>query len=204
MTFSYRLPAPNRSLRPMHSPHRPGLLPTTGPIPHRLSGHVLLVVDAENLALSARDLGTALDLKALKDALLCNGQRRIDCHAVYSESIRDRPLAAHLLQRGWHPTPRPPIKRQPGNREHCNADNWFVFAVARLLSMVHFDGVILGTGDGLLGLDVARCIRALMPKSPHIATLSFPNSTSRLLDARRAPEIDSNILIGRDALRSLH
>ena len=43
-----------------------------------------------------------------------------------------------------------------------------------------------------------------MPDCPQVLTLSFSGSTSRLLDARTTPEIDSNILIGRDAVRALH
>ncbi|ABA79392.1 hypothetical protein GQF56_06015 [Rhodobacter sphaeroides] len=136
MTITFRTPHRIPSPRVAPSTRPRGLTPVTGPIPDTLTGRILLLVDAENLVLSARDLDVALDFEALRAAFARYDRRQVECHAVYSQDIGDGPLAVHLVRRGWHPTPRPPIQRLPADRGHRNADNWFVFVAARSLRSV--------------------------------------------------------------------
>lgn len=107
MTITFRTPHRIPSPRVAPSTRPRGLTPVTGPIPDTLTGRILLLVDAENLVLSARDLDVALDFEALRAAFARYDRRQVECHAVYSQDIGDGPLAVHLVRRGWHPTPRP-------------------------------------------------------------------------------------------------
>ena len=175
----------------------------TGPVPHGLRGRILLLADVENLVLSARDRGLVLDFAALRDVLGHVPGCAFDLHAIYSEMPEDAPVAAWLKERDWTVTPRPPIQQGRG-RGHRNADTWLAFFAGSLLSQKRYDGLILGTGDGLLGLDIARSARAASPALGIVATLSVPGSTSRLLVAD-APGgvISGNMLIGRDVTRGL-
>ena len=172
-----------------------------------LSEGVLVLLDAENLIISASALGFALEFSSLRNAI-CGLERRsgVDFHAFYTKGAGDTALSGVLERHGWSAHPRPPIRRTfgPGPRLNRNADNWFAFGAAHLLASGKYGCAVLGTGDGLLGLDVARCIRAAVPSCKTVATLSVAGSTSSLLDARKTPEIDVNLAVGRDALRQLH
>lgn len=174
--------------------------PRFGPAP------ALIVLDLENLMLSARDLGMAIDFAALRAALLGPATgTAVVCHAVYTGGDADNRLAEVLAAMGWHVTVRPPIVAGPAQRprRHCNSDTWFAFIVADLVRREDAGAVVLGTGDGQLGLDLARCLRALVPGCAQVMTLSLPGSTSHLLDSRRSHEIDRNLEIGRDVLQAL-
>lgn len=181
-------------------------LATTGLADDIAAAGALVLLDAENLVLSARDLGRSLDFVALREALRADGAPDPICHAFYSSGRHDIPLSGYLAARGWQPHARPPIVRRQGEGRaaHLNADTWFAFGAAYLATTIPCGCIVLGTGDGLLGLDVARCLRSLVPTCRTIATLSVPGSTSRLLDSRTAVEIDLNIELGRDVLRPLH
>lgn len=175
----------------------------TGPLPRGLRGRILLLADVENLVLSARDRGLALDFAALRAVFGQVPGCTIDLHAIYSEMPEDAPVAAWLKERGWTATPRPPIEQGRG-RGHRNADTWVAFFAGSLLSQKRYDGLILGTGDGLLGLDIARSARAVCPGLGIVATLSVSGCTSRLLVADSAGgDISVNMLIGRDVTRAL-
>lgn len=183
------------------------VLAATTDRPYFAEGHALIILDVENLMLSARDLGMAIDFAALQEALVTqNAPTPVTCHAVYTGDDANNRLADALAAMGWCVTVRPPILTGPPQhrRRHSNSDTWFAFLVADLLRRDEATSVVLGTGDGQLGLDLARCVRAMAPGCAQIMTLSLPGSTSRLLNSRVSREIDRNLEIGRDVLRTLY
>lgn len=175
---------------------------TTGPFDLLATAcRVLVLADVENWVFSARDLGLHLDFEGL-GRLLCQNLPRADLHGVLSVPAQ----MAQATQRqaaavGWIAHSRPIIATRTGR--HANADNTFAFQVATLLERTAADALILGTGDGALGLDVVRAVRSEFPHCRFVATLSVAGATSRLLDARSAPELDANFELGRDVLHPL-
>ena len=159
----------------------------------------LVVADIENWAYSARDLDQQIDFAALAD-LLKRRLPRTELHGVLSVDTDD--LDAARLEgaaHGWIAHPRAIFTS--ATRRHANADTLFACATTALLARRCPTAVILGTGDGALGVDVARFIRQEFPSCQFIATLSLAGSTSHLLDARCEPAIDtkSRNRQGRDA-----
>jgi uncharacterized LabA/DUF88 family protein len=191
-------------VRPNHN-LRATISPMTGPF-DRFTGseNVLVIADIENWAYGARDLGFEIDFAAL--ARLFKGKlKRPSLHAFFSAVDGDDIVADRLAQFGWEPQPRAIIQRpaQFGMARSANADLAIAFGAAKLLGHKRVDAVLLGTGDGVLALDCARAIRTNFKKCFTVGTVSLSGSTSRLLDARVAKEIDVNVEIGMDAMRPL-
>jgi len=179
--------------------------PKTGPL-DKLSDcdGVLIVADIENWAYGARDLMLQIDFAALA-YLLKTAIKRPHLHAFFSADENDYVIADRLIACGWTPHPRAIIERpaQIGRTRSANADLAIAFGAAKLLGHQRAGGILLGTGDGVLALDCARAIRANFKKCKFIGTLSLAGSTSHLIDARLAREIDINAEIGLDAMRPL-
>ena len=174
----------------------------TGPLKVLAAAHcVLVVLDVENLHYSARDLGFRLNFSDMSKLILAANPSSA-LHAVLSvvgamaEQTRAQAAAA-----GWIGHMRPIITS--GFQRGANADNIFAFVVGHTVALTRPDFVVIGTGDGALGLDIARKIREVEPECRSIATLSFAHSTSVLLRAEHADEIDQNIFIGSDVLHAV-
>ncbi len=184
---------------------RASISPISGPFV-RLTDceSVLVVADIENWAYGARDLGFEIDFAAL-GRLLKAKLKRVALHAFFSAADGDDFVTNQLAQLGWEPHPRAIIQRpaQFGGAQSANADLAIAFGAAKLLGHKRADAVLLGTGDGVLALDCARAIRTNFRKCSTVGTMSLTGSTSRLIDARVAREIDVNLEIGLDAMRSL-
>ncbi len=199
----HRATKPLSLTRPDH--RRASIAPITGPF-DRLgrSENILVIADIENWAYSARNLGYEIDFAALSDLLKAKF-KRVSLHAFFSAAEGDNVVSVRLTQLGWEPHARAIIKRshQFGPTQSANADLAIAFGAAKLLGHKRADAVLLGTGDGVLALDCARAIRANFKKCDAVGTMSLAGSTSRLLDARVANEINVNVEIGLDAMRPL-
>ena len=160
---------------------------------------VAVILDAENLVYSARDYDWRLDFVRLGQ-LLRRHFRRVEMHAVVSVAPDQVDATRRDAERvGWVGHARP-IVTTP--RHRCaNGDVTCAFVTATLLARFKADTLLLGTGDGPLGLDIARAARTSFPSCRQIATLSLKATTSRLLNRENAPEIDANLYLGQDVLR---
>ncbi len=190
--------SPTRTLR-NRTAH---VAPETGPFDQFATcDGVLVIADIENWAYGARDLGLEIDFAELS-RLLKAKLRRASLHAFFSAPDGDSVIAQHLARLGWNPHSRAIIDR-PGTAHTtaANADLAIAFGTAKLLGHTQADGILLGTGDGVLALDCARAIRSAFRKCGTVGTLSLAGSTSRLLDARTAREINVNVEVGRDVMR---
>lgn len=198
---SVSMPMPARPLAQQPSARRyDRVAPSTGPFAALVGARrTVIVADVENWAYSARDLGRSIDFAALAQLLRQNLARAM-LHGVLSVDARD--VEATRLEgsaRGWIAHPRAIFAS--ATRRHANADTLFACAVTAIVAREKPDTVVLGTGDGALGLDVARFLRTAFPRCRRIATLSVAGATSHLLDAAREPAITANLEIGRDVMR---
>ena len=191
------VPAPRRPAAPVPEP---GLPHATGDFDKLASARkVAVVLDAENLAYSARDLGLRLDFAALA-RLLRNRFADIELHAVVSVPPDQLDATrADADRTGWTGHPRAIITTP--RRRCANGDVSCAFVTAAVLARRRIDTLVIGTGDGPLGLDVARGVRANFPNCRRIATLSVAQSTSNLLRTAHTVELDANLILGRDVLR---
>lgn len=182
-------PRPNRTRTSM-------LPPASGPFDLLARGQrVLVVMDVENLHYSARDLQGRVDFPALA-AMIRASSPAADLHAVLSVDPATADAArAQAADAGWTGHMRPIITT--GLHRGANADTTLAFVAGFLVARTRPDMVVIGTGDGGLGLDIARKVREAEPDCRTIATLSFPHSTSQLL---RGAEIDHNLHLGEDVL----
>lgn len=182
-----------------------GYLPVareTGPLSPLGNRRVLVLADMENLLLGARDLGLALDARALA-AVLSTACATCDLHAFFSRMPGDQRLAVQLASAGWtvHPRDIRFVRTTWGVRRQANSDNTILFFAGHLLAETEADTVVIASGDGDLVVDAARHIREISP-GRCVATLSLAGSTSSRLDARVNADVSLNLEIGLDCLRA--
>jgi hypothetical protein len=203
--FRIALPHMPRNLRRVGPMRRYGegahIAPVTGPLAPLAGGRVLVIVDDENLTISARNLGYQVSYTML-GALLQQHTRSCALHAVFSNAPDDRRRSCYFEAQGWIPHARSidyiPTRR--GMTAHANADNLLAFTAGTLTSRSRADTVILGSGDGKLVCDIAKALVSL-PKTRQVLSLSLAGSTSYRLDASTNAFLAHNIEIGLDVLR---
>lgn len=176
--------------------------PTTGPFAGLDSeAPTLVMADAENLIYGARDLERRIDFATLGTVL--NGVfQRLELHACYSAPAeRSHDL---LDGTGWTTHRRSIIDSRFITTSGANADVSLAFHTAALMGKLQPHTLILASGDGLLGLDIARAVKAQFPACKTVATASLAGSTSHLIDARVEKGIAQNIEIGLDVMVPLY
>jgi hypothetical protein len=129
-----RYPLPSTSfsmhvlaLRPARRPHRPcctvEVAPLTGPLDGLIGRRVLVLVDDENLRISARELGYRLSLRRLGERLR---RQSAECslHGFFSRDPGDERRCDYYRDRGWVPHPRDvQVFSMPGGeKRHANSD----------------------------------------------------------------------------------
>lgn len=178
---------------------------TTTP-PATLRGRsTLVVVDDENLRISARDLGFVVSYERLR-SVLAAATGRIAPHSFFTRGDGDVRRERYFADRGWVAHPRDALHHIRQNRVTVagNSDHVLSYHLGVLATALQPAVVIIATGDGALANDLAAGLSEL-PKPPCMTgTLSLPGSTSRLLDARTNRWIAFNIEIGLDCLRPLN
>jgi hypothetical protein len=176
---------------------------TTGPFTGiDLAAPTLVMADAENLVFGARDLGRKINFNALAD-LLRAAFPRVELHACYSAPAAGGHICCDLVGAGWTLHRRLIIENAFIKRSGANADVSLAFHTAALIGKLRPHNFVLASGDGMLGLDIARAIRAQFLDCHSVATASLAGSTSHLIDARVERVISQNIEIGRDVMLPL-
>jgi hypothetical protein len=175
----------------------------TGPLDGLAGRRVLVLVDDENLRISARELGYRLSLRRLGERLR-QGSACCSLHGFFSRDPGDERRCAYYRERGWVPHPRDvQVFAAPGGqRRHANSDVHLAFGAGVLISRSAADAVVLASGDGDLVCDLTRDLHEL-PRPRAVYTLSLAGSTSHRLDARSNPDLDGNIEVGLDCLHPL-
>lgn len=175
----------------------------TGPLSLLQGRKVLAILDLENLSISAKKLGYRLNFRRLHDALFYHAMD-LDAHAIFSRESGDERLVYALSRCGYEPHPRD-IVHFPGGNRPClaNSDSRMLFETGRLTANHVADTLLLGTGDGELGDEIAQGVRSNFGLRWSVVTLSLAGSTSRRLSAVSNSAIHSNLAIGRDVLDEL-
>lgn len=175
----------------------------TGPL-HALQGkRILVIVDDQNLQLSAKALGHKVSYRSL-GTLLKRTTRTASLHTVFAQHADDPRRSLYFQLAGWTPHSRAieRVRTHRGMETRANADNLMVFLTATLASRSRADTILIGSGDGDLACDLATALQQL-PTRRQIVTLSLAGSTSYRLDANRNSAIAANVELGRDCLRPL-
>lgn len=166
-------------------------------MPPRLGTHVLALGDGENLSYGLRKEGLDLDFAALRAALAARCDR-LQAHAfatVRDSSARDY-AERYFVHAGWrhHVELAETVHTFHGTRTRANSDSAVLLACGELFARVRPDTVVLATGDGDLGCDMARFLKS-RPAAPIVVVCSLHGATSRRLLAGVNPNVDLNMWI---------
>jgi hypothetical protein len=175
----------------------------TGPLSAILGKRVVVVADAQNLDLGARDLGFKMSWALLAekiDAAAAWASR----HAILSQQPGDERRMNYLDERDWspHATTIRTVSTRKGLERKGNADFLLAFLAGVVVSRASADVVVIASGDGDLVEEIAIGIRSLR-KERSIVTMSLAGSTAGRLNAENNALITANIEIGKDCLRPM-
>jgi hypothetical protein len=179
----------------------PTISPTTGPLQLLRGRQVIVFADDENLRCGARDHGLTLSYVSLA-ATLHRVSRRCALHAFFSSHLGDHRRHTYFTQAGWtaHTRTIQTVRDRSGIKTLANSDNFLLFTAGTLASRSQAEVIVIASGDGALGCDLAEAVHAL-PKKRIVLTLSIAGSTSNRLNAGYNPNIAENIEIGMDVMR---
>lgn len=174
---------------------------TTGPLTEISNKNVLVLVDVENLSHSATDLGYSLCYRTL-GCLIRARSMTADLRAFFSRNKGDDTMTGRFINDGWHPHPRDiqTATTVRGTERFANSDHNIAFGAGLLATQHRYDAIIIGTGDGALGCDLATAIRQHRGEAVLNLTLSLVGSTSWRLNAETNDHLDGNIEVGQDCL----
>lgn len=202
---------------PHHMPHMPLWIPRALPHPLRRARvvsaplpappfaalqrkRVLFVVDDDNLRISSqRLLRCQLDYRALAIAL---HRVSLSCHkhAFFSSAPGDTTREVYFHRLGYQTTGLRRMSSPDGRTLNTNADFDLCVEAGFLLSLHHYQAVVVGSGDGDLALAVARGVGRLL-SGIRVYTLSVPGATSeRILNH---PLIAANFTVPEEMLSPL-
>jgi uncharacterized LabA/DUF88 family protein len=179
------------------------------PLPARTSGlatlygrRVLVLLDGENISYSLKPTADC-DYAKLAALLLQHATGGAALHAFASA----QPGAAVNYARSYfsaagyvpHVEPIEVVNGAGGMRKRANSDNEILMHGARLIATERPDWVVLASGDGDLGCDLARLI-ARETRGLQFMTLGLWGSFSRRLRVEQNQQVTSNSWIGADVL----
>lgn len=189
-------------LRPRRGkPRAVEIAPQTGPLDILNGQHVLVLADAQNLDLGARDLGFKVSWAALARKL-AGVSRSAACHVFLSETKESESRKAYFEASGWtaHVKESRTIEDRGGIRRECNVDLFLAVHAGTLISHSVASLIVLCSGDGALVENVAEAAFQF-PKARRIATLSLAGSTAARLNAETSPYVGMNMELGLDCLQ---
>ncbi len=177
-----------------------GIPALTGPLDVLNGQRFLALCDEQNLYHGARKLGRWLCFRRLAGQLN-RAWPSCGLRAFYARRHGDDWLGRRLIQCGWlpHPSDIEEVRTCRGYEVRRNCDNSLLLDAVELTRRYDPHIVVLATGDGDLGCDLAQRLRNT-PSRPRIVVLSLPRSTSQRLTARNNPNVAANIWLGADVL----
>jgi len=173
----------------------------TGPLDSLRNQNVLVIADAQNLMLGARDLGFRLSWKQLGVILDAAGLQ-VQKHVVYAARSLNERWASYFAQRGWIPHQRMTrlVRTRFGLQRRANTDHHIALISGALLIRSKARVIVVASGDGDLVEDIVEASR-MASLTRRFVTLSLAGSTNLRLNAAVSSFISANIEIGRDSLR---
>lgn len=164
----------------------------------------LVLLDGENISYS---LKPNADCDYRKLAALLRSQ----CAAAHLHAFASAPpgppmdyARAYFQQAGWlhHLVPIEVVRDASGVRKRANSDAQIHLHGAKLIATCVPDYVVLISGDGDLGCDLARFLRVEAPQA-RFMTLGLPHSFSHRLQAANNSQVSSNAWLGADVVVGL-
>jgi hypothetical protein len=166
----------------------------------------LVLVDEQNLSISAQHLGYRLNYRRLARNLQ-DSTTSASLHVFIAAPEENHWSVKQLGHFGYvvHVKTIRRIPRAGGQiRRDTNIDNLFAFWLGRFVAAAAYEAVVLATGDFGLSGELAPVIHRLVPSATlPVMTLSLPGSTAQDLDARRNRHIAANLEVGLDLLKPL-
>ncbi|MCL2623967.1 MAG: hypothetical protein FWD31_09915 [Planctomycetaceae bacterium] len=195
-----------RQPTPVQQPRIPGREATEKLLAFCKGKRVLFSLDGENITISAKERGYSVDHKTLTQKLreVCQS---VDFHVTANNGGKDGILGGPY-PKDWktYVFQIERLRHSDGESEtRANSDNKFLCATtdAIVRSRKKYDILIIGTGDGNLGRDMANFAKEKKPKM-EVATLSFAGTMAGHLKPQVTPAITRNFQIGSDLLISLN
>lgn len=175
----------------------------TGPLSALQDRRVLAVFDCENLSISAKENSLRLSYGRLMLSLRSEAAS-CEAHAFFSRMAGDERQNRYLQRSGLitHPRDIEFVESRDGTRKLANSDSRMLFMTGVLLAHSDANTLLIGSGDGDLGNELARGVRAL-GRPLTVLTLSLAGHSSRRLDAATNDDIHGNLEVGLDVMRPL-
>lgn len=167
-----------------------------------LRGKVLVIADAQNLSYSLRKHGYDCDFAALLGTI-----RALAPSAQAHAFVRLPDQAAcsyadhYFRGAGWrsYSSVSPVVGHGPYRQRKANSDNDILLATGELIARQRPDTIVIASGDGDLGCDIAAHSQQRLDKAA-IHTVSISGSTSSRLHRMHNPHITANTLLGWDCI----
>jgi NYN domain len=164
----------------------------------------LVLLDGENISYSLKP-NADCDYRRL--AALVRSQ----CPAAHLHAFASAPpgppmdyARTYFAQAGWlhHLVPIEVVRDASGVRKRANSDAQIHLHGAKLIATCAPDYVVLISGDGDLGCDLARFLSAEAPQA-HFMTLGLPHSFSHRLRVEQNNQVSCNAWLGADVVVGL-
>lgn len=210
----FRLPTDNRPAYPdCHAPahhvpkHNAGRTGSSMTLPATtdlslLSGRVLAVMDEDNLRISMlKSHDRKLSYRWLFQRL-AQSASYLSAWAILTSPAHDKRRAAYLGKHGWRvfDITQELVGTVRGVEKKANADFELAFAAGHLITSYPFDSVVIGTGDGDLGMGVVRGMNQF-GFYPSVYVLGVPGASSGRLRHADKKLVTGFIPIGIDLTR---
>ena len=167
---------------------------------------VLVLLDEQNLTITAQNLGYVLQYNLLAERIHAAADSA-ELHIFVAANPDDHDTKQRFENLGYMVHTKT-IRRwhlpDGGQRCNCNVDNLFAFWAGLLAVKNSHDVIVLASGDYGLAGELAEVICEQHGNEPmQIMTLSLPGSTAHALDAHKNQNITANLEIGLDLLKPL-
>lgn len=169
-------------------------------------GRVFVLLDEQNLSITARSFGYALQYDLLAKRIHVVAQSA-ELHIFTAAEPHDRRVKRRFENLGYIVHLKTIRRtRLPDGRQRidCNVDNLFAFWAGLLVAKNTYDVIVLASGDyGLAGELSEAIYEKRRDDRIKIMTLSLPGSTAQDLDADKNQNIAVNLEVGLDLLKRL-
>ena len=180
----------------------PGTPSSTIGFKEHVKGKVLLLADAENISYTLRNQGFDCDFGALRQRVSAS-TAQLHAHAFATVKGDDAHRYAHdyFAREQWvpHINAATTVHTHDGTRLRANSDNEILMCAGELISRIQPDTLVIATGDGDLGCDIAQYFHRRKP-SRAVVVCAVQNSTSHRLLATHNPQVKANVWLGWDCI----
>lgn len=165
---------------------------------------VLVLLDEQNLSISARKLGYELQYLPLARKLRALAEQ-VEIHLFSDNDACEPAMERRFAGEGFQVHLKKIRYRTVANghyRRDTNIDNLFAFWAGNLMTKTNFEVIVLGSGDYGLSGELSRSVQQRCKRLQlQIMTLSLPGSTAQDLNAQKNGYITANLEIGLDVMK---